>query len=43
LINLGYQRPNVEKAVDAAAKAVGGAEALAFEDWLRQSLRHLSR
>ena len=43
LINLGYQRPAVEKAVDAAAKAAGGAETLAFEDWLRQSLRHLSR
>jgi Holliday junction DNA helicase RuvA len=43
LINLGYQRPAVEKAVDAAAKAAGGADALAFEDWLRQALRHLSR
>ena len=43
LVNLGYQRPAVEKAVDAAAKAAGGAEPPAFEDWLRQSLRHLSR
>ena len=44
LVNLGYQRPAVEKAVGAAAKAAGpGAESLAFEDWLRQSLRHLSR
>ncbi len=40
LVNLGYQRPAVEKAVDAAAKAAGGGEPPAFEDWLRQSLRH---
>jgi elongation factor Ts len=33
----------VSKVVEAAAKAAGGAETLAFEDWLRQSLRHLSR
>jgi holliday junction DNA helicase RuvA len=43
LVNLGYQRPAVEKAVDAAAKAAGGSEPPVFEDWLRQSLRHLSR
>jgi holliday junction DNA helicase RuvA len=42
LVNLGYQRPAVEKAVDAALKTAG-ATAPAFEELLRQALRHLSR
>lgn len=47
LVNLGYQRPAVEKAIDAAQKS-GAAEAdegeaMAFEALLRQALRHLAR
>lgn len=46
LVNLGYQRPAVEKAVDAAQKsaaAAGDGEAQAFEGLLRQALRQLAR
>ena len=41
LVNLGYQRPAIEKAIDAALK--GRAEPPPFEELLRQALRHLSR
>jgi Holliday junction DNA helicase RuvA len=40
LVNLGYQRPAADKAVDAALK---DAPAAGFEDLLRRALRHLSR
>ncbi|HEY8550121.1 MAG TPA: Holliday junction branch migration protein RuvA [Vicinamibacterales bacterium] len=40
LVNLGYQRAQVDRAVDAALKASPDA---GFEDLLRDSLRHLSR
>lgn len=43
LINLGYQRPAVEKAVDAALKAHKEPEPIAFETALRQALRQLAR
>jgi Holliday junction DNA helicase RuvA len=43
LINLGYQRPPAEKAVDAALKAHKDAEPIAFEAALRQALRQLAR
>jgi Holliday junction DNA helicase RuvA len=43
LVNLGYQRPAIEKAIDAALKAGGRAEPPPFEELLRQALRHLSR
>jgi Holliday junction DNA helicase RuvA len=41
LVNLGYQRPPVERAVDVALKDDGSAHG--FEDVLRQALRQLSR
>ncbi len=40
LVNLGYQRPAVEKAVESALKADGDHS---FESTLRQALRQLSR
>lgn len=40
LVNLGYQRPAADKAVEAALK---DAPVAGFEDLLRRSLRHLSR
>ncbi len=40
LMNLGYHKPLAEKAVDAAAKALPGAD---FEKTLRQALRELAR
>jgi Holliday junction resolvasome RuvABC DNA-binding subunit len=40
-VNLGYQRPPVERAVDVALKDDGSAHG--FEDVLRQALRQLSR
>jgi Holliday junction DNA helicase RuvA len=40
LVNLGYQRPAADKAVEAALK---DAPAAGFEDLLRRALRHLSR
>jgi Holliday junction DNA helicase RuvA len=46
LMNLGYQRPVVEKAVDATLKSAGAAadaEPAAFETLLRQALRQLAR
>jgi len=43
LMNLGYQRPAVEKAVDGVLKAAGRDEPPAFDVLLRQALRHLSR
>jgi Holliday junction DNA helicase RuvA len=42
LVNLGYQRPTVEKAVERALKAAGD-EPAGFEDTLRQALRQMSR
>jgi hypothetical protein len=39
LINLGYQRPLAEKAVDSAVKKNVGD----FEQTLRQALRELAR
>jgi Holliday junction DNA helicase RuvA len=41
LVNLGYQRPAVEKAVERVLKAADAPSE--FEDALRQALRHLSR
>jgi Holliday junction DNA helicase RuvA len=44
LVNLGYQRPAVEKAVESVMKASDApADGHAFESTLRQALRHLSR
>lgn len=43
LINLGYQRQTVEKAVEAALKAHKEPEPIAFEAALRQALRQLAR
>jgi Holliday junction DNA helicase RuvA len=46
LVNLGYQRPAVEKAVERALKASDAratSEGQAFEATLRQALRQLSR
>jgi holliday junction DNA helicase RuvA len=43
LVNLGYQRQAVEKAIDGAVKAAGSGDAPQFEAVLRQALRHLSR
>jgi holliday junction DNA helicase RuvA len=43
LVNLGYQRPAIEKAIDAALKGAGSAEPPPFEELLRQALRQLSR
>lgn len=40
LVNLGYQRPAVDKALEAVVKETSG---LGFEDLLRRALRHLSR
>ena len=40
LVNLGYQRPAADKAVESALK---DAPAAGFEDLLRRALRHLSR
>jgi Holliday junction DNA helicase RuvA len=40
LVNLGYQRPAVDKALEAVVKDAPG---LGFEDLLRRALRHLSR
>ena len=40
LINLGYHRPLAERAVEAAVKALPGAD---FERTLRQALRELAR
>ena len=40
LVNLGYQRPAADKAIEAALK---DAPAAGFEDLLRRALRHLSR
>jgi Holliday junction DNA helicase RuvA len=40
LVNLGYARPQAEKALDALAKEAAG---LGFEELLRRTLRHLSR
>jgi Holliday junction DNA helicase RuvA len=41
LVNLGYQRPAVEKAVERVLKASDAPDG--FEETLRQALRHLSR
>jgi holliday junction DNA helicase RuvA len=41
LVNLGYQRPAVEKAVEGVLKASGAPAA--FDQALRQALRQLSR
>jgi Holliday junction DNA helicase RuvA len=41
LMNLGYHRPLVEKAVDAALKSVGGDAG--FERTLKQALRELAK
>lgn len=41
LVNLGYQRPAVEKAVESVLKTSGAPAA--FEETLRQALRQLSR
>lgn len=41
LVNLGYQRPAVEKAVERVLKASDAPAG--FEEALRQALRHLSR
>jgi Holliday junction DNA helicase RuvA len=45
LVNLGYQRPAVEKAVESVMKAstAPAAAGHAFESTLRQALRQLSR
>jgi holliday junction DNA helicase RuvA len=43
LVNLGYQRPAVEKAVERVLKAQDGESPAAFDDVLRQALRTLSR
>jgi Holliday junction DNA helicase RuvA len=40
LVNLGYQRPAIDKALEAVVKDTPG---LGFEDLLRRALRHLSR
>lgn len=40
LVNLGYQRPAADKAIEAVLK---DAPAAGFEDLLRRALRHLSR
>ena len=40
LVNLGYQRPAADKAIEAALK---DGPAAGFEDLLRRALRHLSR
>jgi len=41
LVNLGYQRPAVEKAVERVLKSSDAPDG--FEEALRQALRHLSR
>jgi Holliday junction DNA helicase RuvA len=41
LVNLGYQRPAVEKAVERVLKGSDAPDG--FEETLRQALRHLSR
>ena len=43
LMNLGYHRPLAEKAVDAAARTIGGSPDDAFERTLKQALRELAK
>jgi Holliday junction DNA helicase RuvA len=40
LVNLGYPRPQADKALDALSR---DADGLSFEELLRRALRHLSR